>query len=63
MLLEIPNPSYSEMHKNMQTPERDININDHDSKKKLPVHVELGAWDYTKIKTQKWARVSQSGNL
>lgn len=53
MLLKIPNPSYSEMHKNMQTPERDININDHDSKKKLPVHVELGAWDYTKIKTQK----------
>ena len=37
----------------------DIIITDHDTKKDLPVHVILGAVDYTKIKTQGRARVRQ----
>ena len=31
---------------------KDLQINDHDSKTELPVHVILGICDYTKIKTQ-----------
>ena len=41
----------------------DIIITDHDTKKDLPVHVILGAVDYTKIKTQGRARVRQSGEV
>ena len=33
----------------------DAVIADHDTKKDLPVHVILGAGDYTKIKTQERA--------
>ena len=40
---------------------KDIIINDTDSKKELPVHVILGAGDYTKMKTQERARVGQPG--
>ena len=51
VLLEIPNPNYSEMQKKYAHLS-DIIITDHDTKRDLPVHVILGAGDYAKIKTQ-----------
>ena len=36
-------------------------MTDHDTKKVLPVHVILGAGDYTKIKTQERVRGGQPG--
>ena len=60
VLLEIPNPHYSEMQKKYAHLS-DIIITDHDTKKDLPVHVILGAGDYTKIKTQERSRVGQPG--
>ena len=51
VLLEIPNPNYSEMRIKCAHLS-DIIITDHDTKKDLPVHVILGAGDYTKIKTR-----------
>ena len=47
--------------KNLYAHLSDIIITDHDTKKDLPVHVILGAGDYTKIKTQETARVGQPG--
>ena len=38
-------------------------MTDHDTKKVLPVHVILGAGDYTKIKTQERVRGGQPGKL
>ena len=40
---------------------RDIITTDHDTKNDLPVHIILGAGDYTKIKTHERARVGQPG--
>ena len=60
VLLEIPNPNYSEMQKKYAHLS-DIIMTDHDTKTDLPVHVILGAGDYTKIKTQERARVGQPG--
>ena len=51
VLLEIPNPDYSEMQKKYAYLS-DIIITDHDTERDLPVHVILGAGNYTKIKTQ-----------
>ena len=58
VLLEIPNPYYSEMQKKYAHLS-DIIITDHNTEKKLPVNFILGAGDYTKIKTQERARVGQ----
>ena len=60
VLLELPNPNYREIQKSYNHL-KDIIINDTDTKKELPVHVILGAEDYTKIKTQERARVGQLG--
>ena len=60
VLLELPNPNYPEIQKSYNHL-KDIIINDTDTKKELPVHVILGAGDYTKIKTQERARVGQPG--
>ena len=62
VLLEIPNPNYSEIQKKYAHLS-DITITDHDTKMDLPVHVILGEGDYTKIKTQGRARVGQPGEL
>ena len=48
VLLKIPNPNYNEMQK-IYAHLSDIIITDHDTKNDLPVHVILGAGDYTKI--------------
>ena len=60
LLLELLNPNYPEIQKSYNH-SKDIIINDTDNKKELPVHVILGAGDYTKIKTQERARVGQPG--
>ena len=60
VLLELPNPNYPEIQKSYNHL-KDIIINDTDTKKELPVHVILGAGDYTKMKTQERARVGQPG--
>ena len=60
VLLELPNPNYPEIQKSYNHL-KDIIINVTDTKKELPVHVILGAGDYTKIKTQERARVGQPG--
>lgn len=39
----------------------DIVITDYVTKNNLPSHVELGAWDYTKVKTKQRATVRQPG--
>ena len=60
VLLELPNPNYPEIQKSYNHL-KDIIINDTVTKKELPVHVILGAGDYTKIKTQERAKVGQPG--
>ena len=60
VLLELPNPNYPDIQKSYNHL-KDIIINDTDTKKELPVHVILGAGDYTKIKTQERAKVGQPG--
>ena len=60
VLLELPNPNYPEIQESYNHL-KDIIINDTETKKELPVHVILGAGDYTKIKTQERARVGQPG--
>ena len=47
MLLELPDPKYHELQ-NKYVHLKDLQINDHDPKNELPVHVIR---DYTKIKT------------
>ena len=48
---ELPNPSYPEIQKSYNHLKDEFTIFDTDTKNKLPVHVILGAGDYTKIKT------------
>ena len=60
VILELPNPNYPEIQKSY-IHLKDITINNTDAKKELPVHVILGAGDYTKIKIQEKARVGQPG--
>ena len=49
MLLEFPNPKYRELQ-NAYVHLKDLQINEHDLKNELLVHVILGISDYTKIK-------------
>ena len=60
VLQELPNPNYPDIQKSYNHL-KDIIINDTDTKKELPVHVILGAGDYTKVKTQERAKVGQPG--
>ena len=56
MLLELPNPEYQDLQNNYQDL-KNIKINDHDKKFKLPVRVILGLNNYTRIKTQERSRM------
>ena len=56
MLLELPYPKCRELQ-NTYVHLKDLNINDHDPKSELPVHVILGISDYTKTTTQERPRV------
>ena len=60
LLLELPNPKYRQLQ-NTYVHLKDLQINDHDPKGELPLHVILGISDYTKIKTQERPRVGLPG--
>ena len=60
VFLELPNPKYRELL-NIFANLRDLQINDHDLKSKLPVLVILDISGYTKIKTQERPRVGRPG--
>ena len=60
VLLKLPNPKYRELQ-TTYVHLKDLQINDHDPKSKLPAHVILGISDYTKIKIQEQSRVDLPG--
>ena len=59
-LISLPNPNYEtvlQQHQHL----RDITMNDTDTKAELPIHMILGASEYTRIKIQEMPRIGQSG--
>ena len=60
VFLELPNPKYQNLQNSYQHL-KDIKENDHDTKLELPVHVILGASNYTRIRTQERPRVGLPG--
>ena len=56
VLFELPNPKYRELQ-NTYVHLKDLQVDDHDPKCELLVHVILAISDYSKIKTQKQPRV------
>ena len=59
-LLKLPNPHYADLI-NRYHHLRGITMDDNDQKKELPVHVILGASDYSRIKTMTKPRIGQPG--
>ena len=57
-LLSLPNPNYGSVL-NQHQHLRDIKMNDTDARAELPIHVILGAIEYTRIKVQEMPRVGQ----
>ena len=51
VLLELPNPKYRELQ-NTYVHLKDLQINKHEPKRELAVHVIRGISDYTKTKTE-----------
>ena len=60
VLLELSNPKYWDLQ-NTYVYLKDLQINDHDPRSELPVHVILGISDYKKIKTQERLGVDLPG--
>ena len=60
LLLKLPNPHYVDLIKRYHHL-RGITMDDSDQKKELPVHVILGAPDYSRIKKMTKPRISQPG--
>ena len=59
-LLKLPNPYYADLIKRYHHL-KGITIDDNDQKKELPIHVVLGASDYSRIKTMMKPRIGQPG--
>ena len=59
-LLKLPNPHHADLIQR-QHHLRGITIDDYNKKKELPVHVILGASDYSRIKTMTGPRIRQPG--
>ena len=59
-LLSLPNHNYESVLRQHQHL-RDIKMNDTDTKAELPIHLILGASEYTIIKVQEMPRVGQPG--
>ena len=57
VLLTIPNPRYEELGKYSHLSE--VVMNDNDKKSYLPIHVILGASDYSKVKTATKPKIGQ----
>ena len=58
--LSLPNPNFESVLRQHQHL-RDIKMNDTDMKAELPIHLILGASEYTRIKVQEMPRVGQPG--
>ena len=59
-MLPLSNPNYESVLRQQQYL-RDIKMNDTDTKGELPIHLILGASEYTRIKVQEMPRVGQPG--
>ena len=59
-LLKLPNPHYADLIKRYHHL-RGITMDDNNQKKELPVHVILGASNYSRIKTMTKPRIGQPG--
>lgn len=59
VLLTIPNPGYEELSKKYNHLEQVV-MNDNDTKQDLPIHVILGASDYSRVKTETKPKIGQS---
>ena len=60
LLLLLPNPHYSDLIKRYSWSMR-ITMDDNDPKEEFPVHVILGASDYSRIKTMTKPRIGEPG--
>ena len=60
ILINIPNPQNEVLINQFQHP-KDIRMNDTDTKSSLPIHVILGASEYSKIKVLELPRIDQPG--
>ena len=61
VLLNVPNPDYGTML--TKYPHlTGIKMNENQTKATLPIHVILGAGDFTKIKTQERPQIGQIGD-
>ena len=60
VLLSLPNPRYSEMMRKYRYMEG-VSMDDVDTKPELPIHMILGASEYTKIKTDTKPRIGNPG--
>ena len=52
VLPQLPNLKYQELQNTYDVNLKDLQINDHDPKSELPVHVTLDSSDYTRVKTE-----------
>ena len=60
VLMTIPNPQYKKLIAKYAHL-KDVNMGDHDPKEELPIHVVLGANEFSKIKMKKVPRVGLVG--
>ena len=61
VLLSLPNPSYKQIIERYPHM-KDVTMEDMDQKPELPIHMVLGASDYTKIKTKTLPRIGELGD-
>ena len=59
-LLSLPNPCYQDMIQEFRHL-KGVNMDDTDNKVNLPIHMILGACEYTRIKTKHVLRIGSSG--
>ena len=59
-LISLPNPCYQDMIQEFRHL-KGVNMDDTDNKVNLPIHMILGACEYTRIKTKHVLRIGSSG--
>ena len=62
VLLSIPNPQYNDKIKMFPHP-GGVMMDDEDTKPELPMHLILGASEYSRIKTQNKPKSGKAGEL